>query len=50
MPLDVAPPMAMMAGMGLALAVGSALLSEELFAEQMQRGATGWAAGSGGFG
>lgn len=48
MPVDAAPPAAMMGGLGLAMVAGMALLSNELLAYQDQYARS--AAGSGGYG
>jgi hypothetical protein len=46
MPVDIAPPAAMMGSLGLATMMGAALLSEELMAAQREAAAgTGWPGG-----
>jgi hypothetical protein len=50
MPVDVAPPRAMMGAMTIAMAMGFALLSEELLGEMERQGTRGGDAGGGGYG
>lgn len=50
MPLDIAPPRAMMGVAGLAMIAGMALLSDELLAEQRRRATDTSSADRGGFG
>ena len=50
MPVDVAPPWAMMGVIGLAMVAGAALLSEELLAEQAKQAVPGSSTWGGGYG